>query len=66
MRVTSKFLGYPRQESFPWPKRREILAGNLPSCVFSAGSILREGKPFPQIRLGVTYSRVNLRDILTT
>ena len=43
-----------------------VLAGNLPSCVFSAGSILREGKPFPQIRLGVTYSRVNLRDILTT
>ena len=66
MRVTSKFPGYSRRESFPWPKRGDILhdlhnffiggnvlAGNLPSCVFSVGSSSREGtgKRFPQIRL---------------
>ena len=56
MRVTSKFPGYSRRESFPWPKRGEILG------------VTYSWVTYPRVCsvLGLSYARVNLRDTVTT
>ena len=56
MRVTSKFPGYSRRESFPWPKRGEI------------SGVKYSRLTYPRVCsvLGVSYARLNLHDTVTT